>query len=125
MPYEARYYKAEKHIAYAYWGDLTAEEFLASFTAQAAFFHEMTGLVTVTVNAQKLDTIPMSILTHARNAPLARYRPLLLVIVGANAFVQAIANVFAKVTGIEVQHVATETEAEQFLRTRRVQRNRR
>ncbi|MCP5303460.1 MAG: hypothetical protein H7A03_10015 [Pseudomonadales bacterium] len=124
MPYEAHYSKADKHITYRYWGTLTAQEFLESFNEQAEFFQGLTGLVTVNADASDLDSLPTTLLTHARNSHLARYRPLMLVIVGGNPFVKVIANVFGKITNIEIHYTKTQSEAEQLFQKRRAQENR-
>ncbi len=111
MPFSNTYDDENNLIICRYEGKLTADEVVSSFTDTRQFFVDRGGMVALIVNASAVISLPPSILTYARNAPFARYKPLIIGLVGANALVRSIASVFSVITGISVRTFDSEDEA--------------
>lgn len=121
MPYQTQYDRERRHITYRFWGNLSQEEFAAATDPQGEFFREMSGLVTILIDVRGLHDVPTSILTQGRILYRTHYRPLVIAFAGASPFVRSIADTFARITKVEIQHFATPQEAENFLAQRRRQ----
>ena len=116
MAYESRFDKAERMIYLHFWDNLSADEFHASLAGEREFFDGMTGPIGLLVNTTGLRSIPPAIITHARNTYFARHKNTIIAMVGASTFVNALAQMFSKLTGITVSNFSEMAEAEAFLK---------
>ncbi len=94
---------------------MTGEEFLSSLKDEIDFYRGMDGLVGVIFSLSDLIGLPPSILTHSRRAGFARYKPTIIVFVGAKAYIHSMTMVFAKITNIPIYHFASDDEAMTFV----------
>ena len=116
MPSEDHYYKAEKLVYHRYFGDLTGDEFHRSLLAEKAFFTGMTGLVGMLIDLTDIKVVPPGILDIARHTHFARYRPLLIVIVGGHLFARTIVKTFARITGHTMEFFDDFETADRYMR---------
>jgi hypothetical protein len=118
MPSESHYHKSENLMYLRYTGNLTGDEFHRSFLGERAFFDGMTGLVGMLVVLSEIKGVPSGVLDIARHLQFARYRPLLIVIVGGHLFARTIAKTFARITGHTMVFFDDFESADQYMRAK-------
>jgi hypothetical protein len=123
MAYESRFDRTEGIMYLRFWDNMTADEFHAALVGEREFFDGMTGTVGVIVEVIGLKSIPPAILTHARNTYFARYKNIVIALVGASGFVTALGQMFNKLTAITVRNFADFAEAEAFVKQQIAQRS--
>jgi hypothetical protein len=117
MPTHTSYDKSNKMIYHRYWAHMTGEEFKDSLSGEQAFFDQMTGKVGVVFDLTALENLPSSILTIARKAHFIRYQPLVIGLVGADSFVQAITHVVNQITHTPIYNFDTLEKATAYMKT--------
>jgi hypothetical protein len=117
MPSESHYYPTARLIHLRFWGNLTGTEFMDAFKGEKAFFDGMSGTVGLIADASEIKALPPGVLSLARKAQFARYRPIIVVIVGGNRFVRSMAEAFGKITGIQMSFAPTYDEALTYIQS--------
>ena len=117
MPTQSHYDKSNKMIYHRYWAHLTRKEFIDSLSDEQKFFDQMTGKVGVVFDLSALENLPPSILTIARKAHFVRYQPLVIGLVGADYFVQAITHVVNQITHTSIYNFDTLEKATAYMKT--------
>jgi hypothetical protein len=111
MPCEHRYDKDKRLIYARYSGNLTVQEYLEGLAGEKEFFEGMSGLVGVIADVSALKSVAPGVLLPARQSQLARYRSLIIVVLGTNVFSRSITEIFARLTGNHITFLATNEEA--------------
>jgi len=117
MPTHSCYDKSNKMIYHHYWAHMTGKEFKDSLSGEQTFFDQMTGKVGVVFDLTALENLPPSILTIARKAHFIRYQPLVIGLVGADSFVQAMTHVVNQITRISIYNFDTLEKATAYMKT--------
>ena len=117
MPTQSQYDKSNKMIYHRYWAHMTGKEFMASLSGEQKFFDQMTGKVGVVFDLTGLENLPPSILTIARKAHFVRYQPLVIGLVGADSFVQAMTHIVNQITYTSIYNFDTLEKATAYMKT--------
>ena len=117
MPTHSSYDKSNKMIYHRYWAHMTGKEFEDSLSGEQTFFDQMTGKVGVVFDLTALENLPLSILTIARKAHFIRYQPLVIGLVGADSFVQAMTHVVKQITHTSIYNFDTLEKATAYMKT--------
>lgn len=115
MPYQSHHDADARIMKYRYWGNLSTEDITQASGEQRAFLKDMTGPVAIIADASEVTGLPPSMLTHARNAPFARYTPIIITIVGANRFIEVLIKTFNVVMRGNVRTFKDNESAEAYV----------
>jgi len=117
MPTKSHYDKPNKMIYHRYWATMTGKEFTDSLSGEQKFFDQMTGKVGVVFDLTDLENLPASILTIAPKAHFVRYQPLVIGLVGADAFVEAMTHIVKQITHTSIYNFDTLEKATAYMKT--------
>ncbi|MEP6983975.1 MAG: hypothetical protein ABI970_00135 [Chloroflexota bacterium] len=117
MPTQSHYDKSNKMIYHRYWAHMTGKEFKDSLTEEHKFFDQMTGKVGVVFDLTALENLPSSILTIARKAYFVRYQPLVIGLVGDDAFVSTMTHAIKQITHTSIYSFDAIEKAIAYMKT--------